>query len=71
MTQDTITPAMALEAVLLFHAGGPWSHEKSLRWAELTGSAEATTRTLCDAVRAALLLLDRTGGALGLHRPRG
>lgn len=45
----------ALEAVLLFHGGGPWDDRKRLRWLQLTGSNEATARVLCDTVRAALV----------------
>lgn len=44
----------ALEAVLLFHSGGPWDDEKRERWFKLTGMQEASTRTLCDAVRKVL-----------------
>jgi hypothetical protein len=44
----------ALELVLMFHGAGPWDPDKSLRWQELSGSPEATTKVLCDAVRQAL-----------------
>lgn len=44
----------ALQATLLFHSASPWDAEKRMRWLELTGSSEATTRALCDAVRRAL-----------------
>lgn len=44
----------ALEVVLLFHAADGWTEEKRVRWRELTGSSEATTRVLCDTVRRAL-----------------
>ena len=44
----------ALEAVLLFYTVGEWTDEKRLRWAELTGKCETTTKILCDTVRAAL-----------------
>lgn len=57
---------LALEAVLLFHSGSPWDEEKSMRWQFLAVSVlgppefgllvnrwEATTRVLCDMVRAA------------------
>ena len=40
-------------AVLLFHRGGPWTPEDRAAWKELTGSDEATTRTLCDLARQA------------------
>lgn len=44
----------ALQATLLFHSASPWDCEKQNRWRELTGKDEATTRALCDLVRAAL-----------------
>jgi len=44
----------ALEAVLMFHAGGQWDADKRNRWQVLTGHEEATTKVLCDFVRAAL-----------------
>lgn len=46
--------AEALHAVLLFHSGDRWDTEKNARWLLLTGSEEATTKVLCDTVRAAL-----------------
>lgn len=57
MTQEALEAAdlaRALEAVLLFHAGGPWDEARVQRWRTLTGSEEATTKTMCDAVRKAL-----------------
>lgn len=42
----------ALELPLLFHAGGPWSDEKTTRWEEITGKDEATTKVMCDHIRA-------------------
>lgn len=44
----------ALEAVLLFHSGSPWTEAKKTQWWNLTQSTDATTRTLCDTVRLAL-----------------
>lgn len=44
----------ALELPLLFHGGGVWDDAKRLRWADLTGNREATTKVLCDAIREAL-----------------
>ncbi len=44
----------ALEAVLLFHAGGPWDGASAQRWRDLTGGDNASTKGLCDVVRAAL-----------------
>lgn len=43
-----------LEAVLLFHSASPWDDSKRLRWLELTGTTDATTKTLCETVRKAL-----------------
>lgn len=47
----------ALEAVLAFYYSGPWDTEQRLKWFNLTGQDEATTRTLCDTARIALGLL--------------
>jgi hypothetical protein len=44
----------ALRAVLLFHGASQWTPDVCSDWKELTGTDEATTRTLCDTVRAAL-----------------
>lgn len=44
----------ALRAALLFHSGGEWDDAKRQQWQELTGSTEATTKVLCNTVRAAL-----------------
>lgn len=56
---------LALEAVLLFHSGSPWDDAKKLKWRvitdEMLGEAhdpkhghDATTKVLCDVVRASL-----------------
>jgi hypothetical protein len=50
-----------LEAVLLFHGGGEWDTDKRLAWFNRVGAAEATTKVLCDRIRAALLHAYRTG----------
>ncbi len=42
------------EALILFHSGDPWDETKRLRWLQLTGADEATTKTLCDLARAAI-----------------
>jgi hypothetical protein len=57
----------ALQLALLFHSGEPWTHQREIAWANLIrtieqetgrtvvqGRIEATTRVLCDAIRAAL-----------------
>jgi hypothetical protein len=38
-------------AVLLFHRGGEWTYQDGLAWQVLTGSEDATTKTLCDFAR--------------------
>jgi len=38
-------------AVLLFHRGGPWTDADRQMWLALTGTEEATTKTLCDFAR--------------------
>ena len=44
----------ALRAVLLFHGDAYWSAERRAEWLALTGRKDATTRALCDTVRAVL-----------------
>ena len=51
---EHIAMADALEATLLFHSSSPWDESKSKRWVELTGVDVATTRNLCDFIRAVL-----------------
>lgn len=46
--------AKACRDVLLFHSGSHWTPDVRRYWKELTGEDEATTRTLCNTVRAAL-----------------
>ena len=43
----------ALELPLMFYAAGPWTDVERQRWKEITGTEEATTKTMCDAIRAA------------------
>jgi hypothetical protein len=50
---EKITMREALELVLLFHSGSAWDKQQ-MRWNELTGGREATTRVLCDCAREAL-----------------
>jgi hypothetical protein len=38
-------------AVLLFHRGGPWTAQDQQVWGALTGTADATTKSLCDFAR--------------------
>ena len=44
----------ALQAVLLFHSGSPWTPEKAEEWYRLCGEREETTRNLGEVVRAAI-----------------
>ena len=44
----------ALEAVLLYHCGGAWDEAKKHRWWSITHQQDATTKTLCDHIRAVL-----------------
>ena len=44
----------ALRLTLLFHSGSPWDDSKRLAWLKITGVEEATTKVLCDTIRAAL-----------------
>ncbi len=48
----------ACEATLLFYRNGSWDGNKQAQWKDLTGEEEATTKSLCDAVRNALALCD-------------
>ena len=57
MTRNEQEMMAALMAVLLFHGGGEWTDAKRREWKALTGEDEATTKTLCDTVRAALPIL--------------
>lgn len=54
LTMEKDALAKACRAVLLFHGASEWTPDVRSEWKELTGADEATTRTLCDAVRRAL-----------------
>lgn len=72
----TASPEMleALKLVLMFHSGAPWTDERRLDWVngltrllgpamsrrERFASDEATTKNLCDAVRAAIAKAEGT-----------
>jgi len=57
-------PVAALNLVLLFHSASPWDFDKQQKWQQLCHQLlgrpkfdtgwDATTKTLCDAVRATL-----------------
>lgn len=53
-TRAEITIRDAAEATLLFHSAETWTAEKTLRWVRLTGTTAATTKALCDTVRAGI-----------------
>jgi hypothetical protein len=59
----------ALKAVLMFHGSGPWTTDVREEWKKLTGEDEATTKVLCDVVRAALEPPDVENG-IGQLAPR-
>lgn len=44
----------ACEAVLIFHAGGEWTSSMQNRWLDITQSPDATTRGLCETIRAVI-----------------
>ena len=43
-----------IEAVLLFHRGGPWTEQDQARWQTIVGTPEVTTKALCDWLRSQL-----------------
>ena len=73
MREVTADQAVLLaRAVLLFHAGGSWTNERRAHWRALTGSTDATTRTLCDfarSVEGGLISLNQAAAA-GIRRVR-
>jgi len=44
----------ALRLVLLFHQGGVWTADAQAEWSRIAGTPEATSKVLCDHVRAVL-----------------
>lgn len=54
LSDKFIRMGKALDAVLLFHSGSPWTDEKRAAWRRASGQDEATTKVLCDVVRLAL-----------------
>ncbi len=44
----------ALQLPLLFYSGGAWHEGPADKWREITGNDNATTRGLCDHIRALL-----------------
>jgi hypothetical protein len=41
----------ALELVLMFHSGEPWTDSRKLRWREIVGDDNANSRAMCDHIR--------------------
>lgn len=52
--EGTLTPIDAIKLVLLFHSGSPWDDAKRAEWLRITGTTEASTKVLCDHLRAVL-----------------
>lgn len=48
----------AARLTLMFHAAGPWNSERAAEWKRVTGHEDATTKILCDFIRAALRKAD-------------
>ena len=46
------------EATLLWFAPPPWTNPQRAKWTELTGADDANTKTLCDAIRRALAIVE-------------
>lgn len=54
-----------LRAVLLFHSAGPWTDEKQHDWYNTIQNRIATTKNLCNAIRAHLEGVQITPGIHG------
>lgn len=52
----------ALSLPLLFHRGGFWSAPEKERWMVITGKDEATTKVMCDHIRALLARIESEVG---------
>ena len=48
----------AAEATLLWFAPPPWTNALRAKWTELTGADGANAKTLCDAIRRALAIVE-------------
>ena len=49
--------AEALSLPLRFHSGAPWTPDDADAWERITGTKEATSKVMCDAIRTALTSL--------------
>lgn len=54
LLRDDNPERRALELVLLFHSGNPWDEAKAKRWTELGGGTDASTKSMCNAIRRVL-----------------
>lgn len=52
--EGTLDPQDALRLVLLFHNAAQWSLEERDEWLRITGTTEASTKVMCDHIRAVL-----------------
>lgn len=43
---------------ILFHQGGEWTKEHQAEWLWITGTTEATSRVMCDTIRALRAKID-------------
>jgi hypothetical protein len=50
--------AAACQAVLLFHSAEAWDQRQRIEWYNLTQSNEATTKAMCNTIRAALATVE-------------
>ena len=50
-------------AVLMFYRGGRWTEQDQRDWQVLTGSADATTKALCDVAREILIEFPKSAKA--------
>lgn len=54
LSEPTYDPLDALKLPLLFYAAGTWTGPQRDEWQRITGTREATTRLMCDHIRAVL-----------------
>ena len=52
--EGSLSSIDAIKLALLFHSGSPWDDGKRAEWLRITGTTEATTKVLCDHLRAVL-----------------
>jgi hypothetical protein len=59
--QEPATLLDACRATLIFH-GERWTYEEQQEWYKITRHEEATTRVLCDTIRAAIAACPKRAG---------